>query len=84
MLDELPDKTTPGAEAPAASTPVTLDLIAIGFLRDGLFDKAYTRLWGARDTLSDAQIHGGARQFASVGDLRSSLYFVGAESRRRR
>jgi len=84
MIDELPDKAIPALGAPASAAPVTFDLIAAGFLAYGLSDKAYARMAGLREGLSDGDLMEAARQFASAGDLRSSLSFVGAEARKRR
>ena len=84
MLGDLPDKAVPAAASDTAVDVPRLDPVAMGFLPYGLTTQAWTQLWTARDSLSEAQVLEAARQFAQAGDFRSSMYFVGSISRRRR
>ncbi len=84
MLGDLPDKAVPAAASDTAVDVPELDPVAMGFLPYGQTAQAWSRLWAARDTLSEAQVLEAARQFAQAGDFRSSMYFVGSISRKRR
>jgi soluble lytic murein transglycosylase len=84
MLGELPDRAVPAATGSAEPGAPDLDPVALGFLSYGLSGQAYSRLWSARDSLSEAQVLQAARRFAQAGDFRSSMYFVGYIARRRR
>ncbi len=84
ILGDLPDRAIPAPQAAASAPAAPLDPIALGFLPFGLTSQAYARLWAARDGLDDAQVLEAARRFAQAQDYRSSLYFVGALSRRHR
>jgi soluble lytic murein transglycosylase-like protein len=84
MLGDLPDRAVPAASSEPSAEAPPLDPVATGFLQFGLASPAYARLWGERDTLSEAQILEAARQFARAGDYRGSMYFMGAVSRARR
>jgi soluble lytic murein transglycosylase-like protein len=84
VLGDLPDRAIPAPQTePPAEKPV-MDPLTEGYIAFGLTRQAYARLWGARDTLSDAQVLEAARRLAQAGDARSSLYMVGALARRRR
>jgi soluble lytic murein transglycosylase len=83
MLGDLPDKAVPATASTAVDVP-GLDPVAMGFLPYGLTAQAWTRLWGERDSLSEAQVLEAARQLAQAGDFRSSMYLIGSISRRRR
>ena len=84
MLGDLPNKAVPAAPSDTAVDVPGLDPVAMGFLPYGLSAQAWSRLWAARDNLSEAQVLEAARQFAQAGDFRSSMYFVGSISRKRR
>jgi soluble lytic murein transglycosylase len=84
MLGDLPDKAVPAADADSAADAAALDPLALGFLPYGLTTPAWSRLWASRESLSEAQVLQAARLFAQAGDYRSSMYFVGSISRRRR
>jgi soluble lytic murein transglycosylase-like protein len=84
VLGDTPDRAVPGPQTePPAEKPV-LDPLTEGYIAFGLTRQAYARLWGARDALSDAQVLEAAHRLAQAGDARSSLYMVGALTRRRR
>jgi soluble lytic murein transglycosylase len=74
----------PAAPPDTAPNVSTLDPVALGFLSYGLTGQGYSRLWSVRDSLSEAQVLEAARRFAQAGDFRSSMYFVGSISRKRR
>ncbi len=84
MLGDLPDRAVPAAPPDTAPNVSTLDPVALGFLSYGLTGQGYSRLWSVRDSLSEAQVLEAARRFAQAGDFRSSMYFVGSISRKRR
>jgi soluble lytic murein transglycosylase-like protein len=84
ILGDLPDRAVPGPQAEDAPEKPVLDQLAAGYIAFGLTVQAYTRIWASRDTLSDAQVLEAARRLAQAGDARSSLYMVGALTRRRR
>ncbi|MFI5368151.1 MAG: flagellar assembly lytic transglycosylase [Spirochaetia bacterium] len=84
FLGELPDRAVPAAPPEEQNAAAVLDPIVSGFFPFGLTDQAYSRLWAARDSLSDAQLLEAARRFSRAGDNRSSMYLVGALARRRK
>ena len=84
ILGDLPDRVVPGPQADDPAEKPVLDPLAAGFLTFGLPQQAYARIWASRDTLSDAQVLEAARRLAQAGDVRSSLYMMGALARRRR
>ena len=84
ILGDLPERVIPAAQAEAPAEKPVLDNVVEGFIAFGLTKQAYARLWAARDDLSDGQVLEAARRLAQAGDTRSSLYMVGALTRRRR
>ncbi|MGA2639818.1 MAG: lytic transglycosylase domain-containing protein [Spirochaetia bacterium] len=84
MLGDLPDRAVPAAQSDPAPEGAALDPVALGFLPYGLTLQAWSRIWAARDSLSEAQVLDAARRFAQAGDFRSSMYFMGYVARTRK
>jgi soluble lytic murein transglycosylase len=84
MLGQIPDRAVAGSVPPDGPAGAPLDPFVMGFLSYGLGGEAYQRLWAFHQGLTDSQVLDAARGFAAAGDLRDSLYFVGALARRRK